>query len=99
MEAASRVYCHSQSCTMLLRHNVKYIYLFTYVLTDKTGQIHFDRCEIATDSEISSLAELEVFEAKVLRIHRDKAVECRLSSPPYMLRVEQTSEVALNLGD
>ena len=67
----------------------KYIYLFCYVLTDREGSIHLDRCEIGTDTEISYLSELEIFEARVLRIHRDRAVSCKLTSPPYLLRVEQ----------
>ena len=68
---------------------MKYVYLMCYVLTDRAGQIHFDRAEIVTDDEISTLAELEAFEERLLRHHRDKAVACRITAPPYMLRVEQ----------
>ena len=72
---------------------MKYIYLMCFVLTDRQGLVHFDRAEVASDEEISSLAELEAFETRILRNHRDKAVECRISSPPYLLRVEQPQDV------
>ena len=63
-----------------------------FVLTDRAGLMHFDRAEIVTDEEISTLTELESFETRLLRSHRDKAVQCKLTSPPYLLRVEQDKD-------
>ncbi len=67
-----------------------------FVLIDKQGLVHFDRAEVGTDSEISELVELEALELRILRRNRDKAVQCRISAPPYLLRVETTDGTVLS---
>ena len=67
----------------------RYINLMCYVMVDKQGGIVFDRTEIAVSQEISKLQELEYFENMILQKHQGKMVRCTISTPPYLLRVEQ----------